>query len=355
MFGRRTTPGRSHALPFTNESPRMRRLWPMPFAWVALVWSALAGSGLRAGAAEPVLRALATPVTADWAGLPLRQAAARLTAAGGVAVVIDRRLDPDTPLSLHASAEPLERVLARVADTARAEVAAYAGHVRLVPRGGAGPLAAADRLRHQELGRLARAPSARVRTPAAWSWPDGAVPAELVAAAAAEAGITIEGLEQLPHDHFPGAGLPKLSLADRLDLVLAHFDRRVEWQPQPRRPDEKPAFALVALPHDAAAAPTAPRQPPPRRPAPPPDAASTYTLTVAAPLDELLTTLARRLGLTLALDRAALARAGVAPAEIVRLELEDASRERLLDAICRPRGLAWRIEAGTLSVSAAGR
>lgn len=336
----------------------MLRLWPMvacaAFMSAALVWPALTGRGLRAAAAEPVSRALATPVTADWAGLPLRQAAARLAAVGRVAIVIDRRLDPDTPLTLHASAAPLDDVLARVADAAEAEVAAYAGHLRLVPRGRAGPLAAADRLRHEELGRLAHSLNARARQQAAWSWPDGAVPADLVAGVAAEAGIALEGLELLPHDHFPGAGLPALSLADRLDLVLAHFDRRVAWQPRPHRPEEKPVFALVALPQDAAAAAPA-RRPPPRRPAPPPDAASTYTLTVAAPLDELLATLARRLGLTLALDRAALTRAGVAPAEIVRLELADASREQLLDAICKPRGLVWRIEAGTLSVSAAGR
>ena len=83
------------------------------------------------------------------------------------------------------------------------------------------------------------------------------------------------------------------------------------------------------------------------------DLPADYTLTVAATLEELLSTLARRFGLELALDGAGLARAGVAPAEIVRLELKDVSREQLLDAICAPRQLAWHIEGDTLSVSAA--
>ena len=85
------------------------------------------------------------------------------------------------------------------------------------------------------------------------------------------------------------------------------------------------------------------------------DAAATYTLTVAAPLEELLATLARRFALTLDLDRPGLARIGVAPGEIVRLEVRDASRDQLFDAIAKPRGLAWRIEGGTLFVSAAPR
>ena len=82
---------------------------------------------------------------------------------------------------------------------------------------------------------------------------------------------------------------------------------------------------------------------------------TTYTLTVAAPLDELLATLARRFGLTLDLDHPALARVGVAPGEIVRLELRDAPRDALLDAITKPRGLTWLIEGGSLSISAAPR
>jgi len=177
-----------------------------------------------------------------------------------------------------------------------------------------------------------------------------------VARVAAEAGIEIDGLDALPHDHFPQARLDALTHADRLDLLLAHFDRRVEWRLRPGPRGERPMVALVGLPAAVAPAPPALHKTPPRRPgkaALPGGGPATYTLTVAAPLDELLSTLARRFGLELALDRPGLARAGVAPAEIVRLELKDVSREQLLDAICAPRQLTWHIEGDTLSVSAA--
>lgn len=309
-------------------------------------------------AADPVTRALATPVTATWTSLPLRPAAARLSDIGGIAVVIDRRIDPDTPITLDVSAESLADVLARVAAAAHAEVATYAGHVRLVPRGRAAALAAADRSRAGELRGLPPRARDAVLPDAIWSWPDGAVPRDLVASAAAEGGISLTGLDDLPHDHFPAARLPTLSLADRLDLLLAHVDRRVEWKPRSARGRAPLVFQLVdivAAGADSGVVSTGTAVPPPaRRPAlsRPPRGDATYTLTVAAPLDELLATLARRFGLTLALDRDSLAGVGVAPADIVRLELKDVSREQLLEAILAPRGLTWRIDDDTLSVAA---
>lgn len=326
--------------------------------------TALPGIALAAVLAAPVARAadalpraLATPVTAAWTGLPLRAAADRLAGIGGVAIVVDRRINPGTPVSLDADGEPLAAVLARVAAAAGAEAVAYAGHVRLVPLGRGAALAAAERLRADEL----RALAPRFRTAALASrkaqWPDGAVPREIIAAAAAEAGITLAGLDDLPHDHFPAAQLPSLPLAHRIDLLLAHFDRRVEWRPRIARGDQAAVYPIVAI---AAAAADAGGEPLLPRASPAPgagqaEAATTYTLTVAAPLEELLTTLARRFALTLDLDRPALARIGVAPGEIVRLEVRDASRDQLFDAITKSRGLAWRIEGQTLFVSAAPR
>jgi len=324
------------------------------FAGIALaaVLAAPAAHG-----ADALARGLAIPVTAAWKGLPLRAAADRLSEIGGVAIVVDRRIDPGSLVTLDAGGEELAAVLTRVAAAAGGEAVAYAGHVRLVPCGRGAALAAAEKLRAVELHRL----PARFRTAALarreTSWPDGAVPHELVGAVAAEAGIVIAGLDALPHDHFPAARLPPLPLADRVDLLLAHFDRRVGWKPRTPGGEGAAVFPVVAI---SAADDAATVGPPPARPSAGSAAragptATTYTLTVAAPLEELLATLARRFALTLDLDRPGLARIGVAPGEIVRLEVRDASRDQLLDAILGPRGLAWRIEGDRLRISAAGR
>jgi hypothetical protein len=311
-----------------------------------------------ARATEAVARALATPVTATWTKLPLRAAADRLSEIGGIAIVVDRRIDPDTLVSLRAEGDTLAAVLIRVAAAAGAEAAAYAGHVRLVPVGRGAALAAAERQRADELRRLPSRfrPAALARHET--SWPDGALPREIVAADAARAGIVIAGLDDLPHDHFPAGLVPQLPLADRVDLILAHFDRRIEWKPRIARGSEEVAYPLVTIADADPAAGGGRLLPEPSASPAPGQAgagATTYTLTVAAPLEELLAALARRFALTLDLDRAGLARVGVAPGEIVRLELRDASRDQVLDAIAKPRRLAWRIEGDTLSVSAAPR
>lgn len=323
----------------------------------------IAGGPARAAETDAAARAARATVTAAWAGVPLRSVADRLAAAGGVAVVIDRRIDPDRAISLDASGRPLADVLAEVAAAAGGEAVAYAGHLRIVPRGLAARFQAADAARAREHRALAPAIRGRIRAEAAWSWPAGATPRDLISTAADAAGFTIADLAGLPHDHFPAAALPPLALADRLDLVLAHFDRRVSWRrPSPRSATDAATATIVPLEpagpaaeSRAARAPIASSPPSPRRDDRPPQPApaATYTLTVAAPLDELLATLARRFGLALDLDAASLRRRGVAPGEIVKLEIRDATRADLLDAILAPRGLTWRIEEATLSVSAA--
>jgi hypothetical protein len=77
-----------------------------------------------------------------------------------------------------------------------------------------------------------------------------------------------------------------------------------------------------------------------------------FTLRAAAPLEELLAAVAVQQKLTLDLDRESLTARGIAAAEIVRVEVEDVSRDELLGRILTPLGLVWRIEAGRLHVSA---
>ena len=255
-----------------------------------------------------------------------------------------------SPVTLAASALPLDEVLATVARERDAEVALLAGHARITRAGGAARARAAEALREQEIRRLAPALRRLAQAPKSWTWPDGARPRDLVAAAADDAGIAVDGLDTLPHDHFPAADLPPLPLAERLDLVLAHFDARVEWRLGADPAARRPTFRIVPIAATASAPPAkTPWRVAAARPRPP-ESAATYSLKVAAPLDELLATLARQFGLALDLDRQALERRGVAPREIVRLDVKDASRESLLDAVLGPLSLGWRIEGDTLRV-----
>ena len=299
-----------------------------------------------------------TPVSVSWTGLPLRQVADRLSELARQPIIVDRRLDPDTRITLNVTQQPLADVLLSVAKLAHAERAMLGSWMRLCPTGQAAALEAARIVRSAEMASL----PAACRTLAAkrhkWSWPEGASPRDLLFAAATEGGIALDGIPAIPHDHFPAASLPPLSLADRLDLLLAHFDRRVAWKkrPSPAGKPDLPWFEIVALPSPSLTAATSPAGvigrtntgSQPLRQTPP----ALFSLRVEAPLEEVLTAVAQRLGLTLWLDRESLKARGIMPAEIVRLTINDVTQKALLDAIVDPLALDWEIQEKQLRVKA---
>jgi len=319
------------------------------------LWFAVTAS-VSAQAADAKARQAAVgldaEVRATWTRLPLRDWVDRAATMAGMPVVLDRRLDPQLPVTLDADGRPLRDVIATVATAASAAVDELAGSVRIVPTANAGRARKADRDRAARIAALPITVRRTVSQRRPWRWPAGARPRDLVVAAATEAGVEIAGIDSIPHDHFPAADLPALSLAERVDLVLAHFDQRVVWEAR----SGKAVGRIVAIDADVADVPDAvadaaaddkPRPRPGRRTV---TVRDEFTLRLEAPLDQALAAISGRLGLTLELDQAGLAARGIAPGEIVRATVEKASREELLDALVHPIGLAWKIEGQRLRV-----
>jgi hypothetical protein len=298
-------------------------------------------------AAAPAEEALDRPVRATWTGLPLAAWAERAGGLAGRPVVLDRRIDPDRPVTLAADGVPLGVVLEQVAAAADAAVEPLASSIRLVPRAARGRLVAAERRRDDELAALPANSRRRGLARAPWQWPAGSRPRDLVETAARDGGVGLADLEAVPHDHLPAMTLPSLALAERLDFVLAHYDLRVAWGPEPRIVPLEPAPAGLLA---GAAPPPKARAGRVRRGAGP--AVEVFSLRLEAPLDQAVAAVAQRLGLTLELDRASLAARGILPGEIVRATVTDVSREELLDAIVGPPGLRWTITDGRLRVFA---
>jgi len=346
-------------MPITAAAPRHsgdRTAACLVTATVMAAASVLVPTGIavdRASAAV-VANGLDTEVRASWTGLPLRAWAERAGELAGMPVILDRRVDPDTPVTIDCRGESLRDVLDSVAAAAGARVDVLRSSVRIVPRPLAGVAANAERARDERLGRL---PPGRRKAAAArqrWSWPAAARPHDLLLAAARDSGLEIAGLDEVPHDHFPAAALSALSLAERFDLVLAHFDQRLDWHADPDA-----AVAATVVPIDSApkVAPHAQRPPasdsrPPARQPPGGKGRDVFSLRLEAPLDQALAAVAGRLGLTLDLDAESLQARGIAPGEIVRAEVTNASRDELLRAILEPLGLEWRIDKQTLHVRA---
>lgn len=311
----------------------------------AVVWLCLAAAAAAAG--------LDAPLRASWKAIPLRDWAAAVATVAGMPVIVDRRLDPDTLVTLASDGGPLREAVATVAAGAGAEVAVLRSSIRIVPAAQRGLCERAEVARDREVARLPAGPRAALQRRSRWNWSEAAQPRELAATAAAAAGVVLEGLDELPHDHFPAAELPPLTVAEKLDLVLAHFDKRVVW-----RADAAGARGTVVplatdLPPPGS---VQPKRPPvaagPGRGKPPGPARDVFSLRVAAPLEEVLAAVAARLGLELEIDRGSLAARGIQAGEIVRADIRDASRDDLLDRIVAPLDLSWRIEGDRLRVFA---
>ena len=309
--------------------------------------TALASAGLAFLAVAAVAE---QPVHATWTAQPVRFVADQLSRLAGKPVVLDRRLDPTTSITLVAAGEPCDAVLTAIATRTGGQVIDLAETIRSAPPAVAGRCLAAEQERSQELSRLPKPQRNTLAKAAAWQWPAGSRPRDLVATAAAEAGLQIDGLDRIPQDHFPAAELPPLPLADRLDLILFHFDLRMAWSRSPT--GSRPRGSIVPLPDATAAGGTGPpaKRPPQQRPPQPPGTHQVYTLRLEAPLEEALTAISRQLGLRLDLDAASLAARGIAPREIARADVRSATRDALLDAILAPLALSWRIHEGTLRV-----
>jgi hypothetical protein len=334
-------------------------------AVTGMVSLGLAASGRESDAASPA--GLDASVHASWTGLPLREWAARMTTLAGLPIILDRRIDPTRAVTLTGRGETVGTVLDRVAAEAGATVDGVGSTIWIVPldRSGQAARAAADRQ-----WRMAKLPPPLRRTLAATApltWPAGARPADLVDQLATAARLELDGLDAIPHDHLPAGALPSLSLAERLDLVLAQVDRRIVWNDRGGRIvaiDKEVSAEVGAAPVSDGAGLA--RRPELGRSADGPagggrtaagrasKSRDEYTLRLEAPLEEALAALARQLNLDVDLDVASLTAHGIAPGEIVRADVAGVSRDALFDAILQPAGLSWQIEGRTLRVFAGG-
>ena len=190
--------------------------------------TAISGGSARAQAtrsgAGRTAQQLAQPVSLTWQEVPLATALERLAATQSLAVWLDRRIDPSTPINLTAVDQPLGEVLDALSKQAGAAAVPFAGIVYLGPQPTADELTTLAELAREP---LAKAPTA-VRTawlkPTPWSAPRLSQPRALLASLAADAETSLLHADRIPHDLWPARELPALAAIDRAVLLLAGFD-----------------------------------------------------------------------------------------------------------------------------------
>ena len=176
-------------------------------------------------ATGPALQArLGGSVDIVWAENPLRRAIHNLSQAQGVAMLVDRRVDPDQKCDLQFSGVPLRAAIEEIAHRCDLGISLFGPVVYLGPPEATARLRTLAALREDDVRRLPEPAARRFSQLKPFKWDDLATPRELLQQLAKQNGIELANLELVPHDLWAAADLPPLSLADRLTLVAIQFD-----------------------------------------------------------------------------------------------------------------------------------
>ena len=346
--------------------------------------------GWRTGPALAKQLATVLP-NASWSNAPLRHVVQSISRAGRLAILIDRRVDPDQRLDLTLHDASYEDILRQIAEDRGLGMTVLGPVIYLGPADASARLRTVSLLAHQQARTLPADAERRFLRAARMGWPDFATPRELLSGLAAAEGIRLSGLEQVPHDLWAGADLPPLSLVDRLLLVAVQFDLTLKLSPDGR------GVTLVPIPDDVAivreypggrqahqlAAKWAALAPdceievagerivvrglledherisgagrPSARPGPrkvkPDRAKKRWTVRGAkGPMDRVLEQLAAKLQVEVRIDRQALAEAGISPSVEVSFSVREATLDELLRAAVEPAGCTFRRQGSVVEV-----
>ncbi len=292
---------------------------------------------------------LAQPVGVSWAGVGLRKGLATLSRTQRVAILIDRRLDPERNLEESQSDVPLGQLLEAVARSQQAGIAVLDSVVYLGPPATAARFPAVLAMQRNQLRRLPQGVQQIYSRSRRWGWDDLATPRDLLLELGREGGIDVQGLDRIPHDLWAAADLPALPLLDRLALVAVQFDLVC------RLSADGKAVRLTSLGDEPVApvkAPaTASNQTPAPEPAPKGKGTKVYTLFVKnVSLARLLEEFKRKLAVEIRCDEAGIREAGLSLDVLVTVDVKNATLDQLLGAALGPAGLTFRRQGMVVEV-----
>ena len=165
-----------------------------------LTWAALCGFVFTADSTsgqEPIhwkiggafSQQIQESVDFEWQDRPLRDGLTRLSQAHGVAIFLDRRIDPDQPITVSVQPQQLEAALRAVAHEAKSEITVLGSVVYFGPPEAARDLATLAALRKQDASKQSADAKSRLLRSAAMQWSELAQPQKILEELAGQAGL----------------------------------------------------------------------------------------------------------------------------------------------------------------------
>jgi hypothetical protein len=179
--------------------------------------------------------ALEQPISGAWKGVPLRAILRRLSHERQIAILLDRRVDPEQELQIETGDRPLRAAVNEIAQSIQLGVTQVGNCLIVAPSVSVLRLRTVIALRERELERAAVGTEvlSQVRGHRSTvTWGDFDRPSDIVSRIGRQFGLSIAGLEQIPHDLWAGATIPEATASEALSLVLNQFDLTFEWLPR---------------------------------------------------------------------------------------------------------------------------
>lgn len=340
---------------------------------------------------------LTLPATVLWSDSPFREHLLDFGRVQGVAILLDRRVDPDQLLTLAVRNEPVLTVVQAAANSRGLKAAVLRNLIYVARPEDAEQIRTVAELRRQEIDAIGRDAALKFARQAPMKWPDFQEPKNLLRDLARDNEIEIVNLDQVPHDLWPAADMPPMSLTERLTLILHQFRLTFQVAEDGRR------IAVVPLPLEVAVVRDYPggakpdtlaekwhaecpdsefrvvgsriyvrglledhekigrlRTPGGRHASKPrasrksdPPLDQVFTAEVPnRPLGAVLAHFAKQLGLELHVDEASLKHAGVSLEQLISFRVENATFDELFRAVLEPVGCEYERQGNVLTIRA---
>lgn len=176
--------------------------------------------------------ALSKPVTVSRENAELRPLLDRLAGERHIAILLDRRIDPDQLIDARLPPMTLLAALEAIAAQANAVVRVVGDTVVVGPQDNTRLLKTVCLLRAMELDEVVAAGGVRqfeLAQTRTFGWEDLDRPSDLVLRIAQRSGLQVAGLEQVPHDLWGGGVAAGMTCTEALSWVLIQYGLTFEW------------------------------------------------------------------------------------------------------------------------------
>ena len=326
-------------------------------------------------------------VSGTWHDTPLGDALRRLGASQSVAVFIDRRVDPSVKVSIDIHDVSLREAFRQIARQQHQKLGiGFCGPVVYIgPPLTTARLATLAERNNERAAKLPMETRKRMLSKRELEWPRLSEPRWIVRKLCAESGLEFPTAKTIPHDLWAAGDYPRMTMAERLTLVLAGFGYNYRIEAEEKRMQLTSFPPAVAIQRSYDLSPGSPkleaiadrfpqatveqaggqatirstledhwsiermlgiRRPAPLRNADP--SHQRFTLNVKdKPLKTVVDLIAQRLNVEVTFAAGIDAQDQM---QRVSFSVQDATRQQLFDAIVDPAGLAAQLRGNQLRI-----